>query len=133
MSEFVAPLLNISTEGALQREIKDVLDELGIMLYLQNQQLDVIKSFVNHAKTLLDPKGEPGMSPATSPTSPNFSGSPTSAASSRPTIDKDLEIRKKNFAWFTRMSDNLVDSVKARIEELEALKQSAESVSGSVS
>ncbi|KAI7786673.1 hypothetical protein LA080_002784 [Diaporthe eres] len=36
LSEFVAPLLNISTESALQREIKYVLDELSIMLYLQN-------------------------------------------------------------------------------------------------
>lgn len=103
------------------------------MLYLQNQQLDVIKSFVNHARSLLDPKDQPGMSPAASPTSLNFPGSPTSAASNRPVIDRELELRKKNFAWFTRMSDALVDSVKARIEELETLKQSAESVSGSVS
>lgn len=130
LSEFVAPLLNICTEGALQREIKDVLDELNIMLYLQNQQLDVIKSFVNHAKSLLEPKDQPGMSPAASPTSPNF---PASPASNRPVADRDLELRKKNFAWFVRMSDKLVDSVKARVGELEALKHSAESVSGSVS
>lgn len=125
----MAPLLNISTEGALQREIKDVIDELSIMFYLQNQQLDVIKSFVSHSRTLLDPKDQPGMSRAASPTSLTFSGSPTSAASNR---DRDFELRQKNFSWFTRMSENLINSVESRIGEIVALKQSAESVSGSV-
>lgn len=103
------------------------------MLYLQNQQLDVIKSFVNHAKSLLDPKNQLGMSLAASPPSLNFPGSPTSAVSNCPLTDKDLESRRKDLTWFTTMSDNLVDSIKARIEELEDLKQSAESVSDSVS
>ena len=43
MTSFVFPLLNINPEGKLQREVKDIVDELDIMLLINRQQLEVIE------------------------------------------------------------------------------------------
>lgn len=126
LSHFVAPLLNISTEGGLQREIKDVIDELNIMIYLQSQQLEVIKSFKKQAEALLSARFHLG-SP---PTSPLFPAIPASAQINKAS---DLRSGNKNFDWFQRMSQDLVVAVEGRIAELQTLKDSAESTSASVS
>ena len=39
------PLLDIRREGKLQREIKDIIDELDMMMYLGAQQAKVLKRF----------------------------------------------------------------------------------------
>src|ERR1043166_4088631 len=57
LSALHAPLLDINPEGALQREIKDIIDELDIMLHITRQQKDVIKRFIRHAERMMDPKG----------------------------------------------------------------------------
>lgn len=136
LSEFVAPLLNISTEGELQQEIKDIIDELSIMIYLQNQQLNVIKSFVNHSKQLLEPKYQPG-SPAISPSSPTFSGAQAGASPASPKSPVTSHMRElrtnRNLEWFARISGDLVNSAESRIAELQTLKDSAKSTSDSVS
>lgn len=129
LSEFVAPLLNISTEGRLQEEIKDIIDELSIMLYLTTQQLEVIKSFVNHVSKMLDPKYQVGSPPAGSPTSPTSAGGFSASPDSGNAPDSS---KKRNFDWFTRMSADLVNSVEDGLAELMALKESAKSTSESV-
>ncbi|CAN8104755.1 unnamed protein product [Discula destructiva] len=133
MSKFVAPLLNISTEGELQQEIKDVIDELNIMLYLQSQQLEVIRSFRSHARKLLDPKDQLGSGPA-SPTLSNMSpSSPNMASIGRRNVETNPDSSKmKKLDWLTKTSQDLVNLVETRITELRALKESAESTSSSL-
>lgn len=132
MSAFVAPLLNISTEGELQREIKDVIDELDIMIYINTQQKEVMKKFVKDVGHLLNPyETEQGnLSPIqTSPTRPT---SPSCFFDRPAEAQKDKELLF-NYKWFVRTSQELVDDVEDRIAELEGLKRSAESTSKSVS
>lgn len=143
MSEFVAPLLNISTEGGLQREIKDVIDELDIMIYINKQQSEVLKKFVKNVGNLLDPekpennKFDSSTSPSspTSPTSPNFrfSTEPTgSTTSNNDTREARIRRNQYNHRWFNRTAQELLEAVDDRIRELNGLKRSAESTSKSV-
>jgi len=56
-SELHVPLLNISPEGELQREVKDILDELDIMIAITRRQNEVIRRFGKHVESILDPAG----------------------------------------------------------------------------
>jgi hypothetical protein len=53
-------LLNITAEGRLQREIKDIIDELDIMINVVKQQEEVITRFTKLAPEILHPFGKPG-------------------------------------------------------------------------
>lgn len=47
-------LLDISWEASLQREIRDIIDELDIVLHIVRQQQDMIIRFVKFAKQIMD-------------------------------------------------------------------------------
>jgi hypothetical protein len=47
-------LLNIAPEALLQREIRDVLDELGIMIHLVKEQKSVLDMFCKNAQRILE-------------------------------------------------------------------------------
>ncbi|KAK0613539.1 hypothetical protein B0T14DRAFT_499008 [Immersiella caudata] len=51
------PLLDIHPEGKLQREVKDILDELDIMINITRRQRELIKRFCRHVENILDPEG----------------------------------------------------------------------------
>ncbi|RYP64820.1 hypothetical protein DL771_008600 [Monosporascus sp. 5C6A] len=53
LSSIHVSLLNIAPEGKLQREIKGILDELGIMIHLVEQQKAVLDKFVKNASTII--------------------------------------------------------------------------------
>lgn len=48
-------LLDINPEGELLREIKDILDELHIMLDIKNKQQRVFKQFKKHIEYMIAP------------------------------------------------------------------------------
>lgn len=48
-------LLDINPEGELLREIKDILDELHIMLNIKSKQQRVFKQFQKHIKSMIAP------------------------------------------------------------------------------
>jgi hypothetical protein len=48
-------LLDINPEGELLREVKDILDELHIMLNIKNKQQRVFKQFRKHVTSILAP------------------------------------------------------------------------------
>src|SRR5438045_2478199 len=48
-------LLNVNPEGNLLKEVKDILDELHIMMQIKLQQQNVAESFVKHIKRVLLP------------------------------------------------------------------------------
>jgi hypothetical protein len=48
-------LLDINPEGKLLREVKDILDELHIMLNIKNKQQRVFKQFTKHITSIIAP------------------------------------------------------------------------------
>jgi len=57
MKDLHVPLLDINPEGKLQREVKDILEELHIMLHINRSHRDVLKDFIINVEHILDPKG----------------------------------------------------------------------------
>jgi hypothetical protein len=55
IEEQAKSLLDVNPEGDLSREIKDVLDELHIMLNIKSKQQRVLKDFQRHVKFVLAP------------------------------------------------------------------------------
>jgi hypothetical protein len=55
ISDLHVPLLDIYPEGILQREIKDIIEELEIMLDINRTQKKVLKDFILHVEHILDP------------------------------------------------------------------------------
>lgn len=136
MSKFVAPLLNLRAEGELQREIKDVIDELDIMIYIYSQQKDVLKKFVKEVGKLLKPdkmeKKKSSTVPVTSPTPPTSAAPSTSRRDQYAERLKAYDQRLYNYDWFNRTARELLEAVDDRTAELRGLKLSAESTSQSV-
>ncbi|XXH04173.1 hypothetical protein Hte_010586 [Hypoxylon texense] len=58
ISELHVPLLDINPEGKLEREIKDIVEELDILIHITKTYEDVLKSFVANVEDFLDPSGE---------------------------------------------------------------------------
>ncbi|KAK0638992.1 hypothetical protein B0T16DRAFT_235601 [Cercophora newfieldiana] len=56
-SDLHVPLLDIHPEGKLQREVKDILDELDIMINITRRQRELIRRFCKHVENILDPEG----------------------------------------------------------------------------
>lgn len=141
---FIPPFLVINNEIALQREVKDIIDELDVMIHICFQQKGIIRKFTNSVAKLLEPQeirkpAKPKASPILPfPTSPFFPTSPTShitlPTSPGTSIDyqKAKEIRSYNQRWFMKTSQELLGSVDDRIAELQGLRKSAESASNSV-
>ncbi|VUC20366.1 unnamed protein product [Clonostachys rosea] len=103
LSELHIPLLNITPEGMLQKEIRDILDELGIMLHLVNEQKRVIEKFIANVSTIIV-DGKDG-------------------AQSR---DSD---KPSPSQWFEKSAKRLLADTDSRLRELEGLKGSANSTS----
>lgn len=124
LSDFVIPLLNINKEGKLQREIKDIIDELDIMIYISIQQRDVIKKFKKEVTHILDPHGIWKDKLTTTPIN-DEKGDGKKAHSDQKAHD--------DYFWFANSADELLGDVDNQIGELEGLKKSAMSTSTSVS
>ncbi|KAI3393589.1 hypothetical protein diail_3893, partial [Diaporthe ilicicola] len=120
LSDLVIPLLNIKKEGQLQREIKDIIDELDIMIYISTQQRDVIKKFKKEVTHILDPSGT---------WKDKLPTTPTSDASRDDKMKPHDEI--DDYFWFVNSADELLSDVDDQIGELNGLRKSAESTSTS--
>lgn len=118
LSGFVAPLLNVSSEGELQREIRDIIDEIDIMIYIGNQQKEVMKKFKKDVEHLLDKDKRWREKTATEPQKKDEEA------------DKN---RREDYNWFVVNAEELLCDVEDRITELLGLRKSAESTSAGVS
>ncbi|CAM1509028.1 Fc.00g027670.m01.CDS01 [Cosmosporella sp. VM-42] len=103
-------LLNITHEGKLQRETKDIIEELDIMIYIIKKQREVLKRFKKHAEARLEGYHEPRRT--------------------RPKEETTEENKKKlvRLQTFTKNVDEILEEADDHIEELEGLHKSAESV-----
>lgn len=124
LSDYVIPLLNINKEGKLQREIKDIIDELDIMIYISTQQRDVIKKFKKAVTHILDPHGV---------WKDKLTTAPIHDAKGQDQKDAKTQKRHDDYFRFVHSADESLGDVEDQIGELEGLKKSAESTSTSVS
>src|ERR1700761_3197148 len=53
-------LLDINTEGKLHREIKDIIEETDIMLYITRAQKDVLRNYMSQVEEIINPAGDLG-------------------------------------------------------------------------
>jgi hypothetical protein len=137
VSKLHVALLNITKEGQLQRETKNIIEELGIMTLLVKQQKMVISRFKKHAEVLMDPNGRfkrlHQRSRSTALESPRISLTP-----SQPSVAADqspLDSTREQDAWveFRANADATLNEIDQHLEALQALTQTAEQVSLNVS
>ncbi|KAK1773783.1 hypothetical protein QBC45DRAFT_339185 [Copromyces sp. CBS 386.78] len=135
-------LLDINPEGKLQREVKDILDELDIMLHVHKRQRDIMKRFRRHVEHILDPKnrwsGDCFIEEDTSEPSRKSSGNASVRGGSngkseeKTGIDEEETRRREQLGWFRVQYQELLSEVNDRIDELEGLRAGAKSTADSV-
>ncbi|KAK9414711.1 hypothetical protein SUNI508_10994 [Seiridium unicorne] len=149
-SDIHVPLLDINPEGELEKEIKDIVEELGIMLYVNKEHRDVVRQFITHVTHILDPNDQFQIkanginayrSPADTLRTPLASpmGSPRieitdpmdTVEDTKNAAEKERE-RRETYKWFKVNADELLTRVNDRIEQLEELERSAEATATSV-
>lgn len=109
-------LLDVTPEAELQREIRDIIDELDIMLHIVGQQEEVIKRFIKFADEVLQT---------------NSKKSPGQVASASP-VNVQSIVADQIKSFDSRKMD-LLSEVEDRIKELKGLKDSALSTAENVS
>ncbi|KXH38946.1 hypothetical protein CSIM01_06083 [Colletotrichum simmondsii] len=133
-SHLHVPLLNINPEGKLQREIKDIIDELDIMIHVNGKQREVIKRFVKHVENIYDPSGkwrDETLSPDGNRDYFRSRSMSRGGEEIRSTEEarKQEEREKDEFTWFRKQAYDLISDVDDRMNELESLRKSAETTS----
>lgn len=108
-------LLDVTPEAELQREIRDIIDELDIMLHIVGQQEEVIKRFVRFAEDVLK----------TNPVKSHGQAAPATP------VDVQNIVADQVKSFEARRAD-LLSEVEDRIKELEGLKASALSTAENV-
>ncbi|ROW18177.1 hypothetical protein VPNG_00044 [Cytospora leucostoma] len=118
-SSILLALLNVTPEAELQREIRDIIDELDIILHIVHQQKEMINRFVKFAKESL--------------AQPNADLSEKSVFYDKREDGEDIvRIMQQQYDAFRDRSDSLVSEIADRIKELRGLKSSAESTAQNV-
>ncbi|KAK7744941.1 hypothetical protein SLS53_003174 [Cytospora paraplurivora] len=118
-SSLLLALLNVTPEAELQREIRDIIDELDIILHIVHQQNEMIHRFVKFAKESL--------------AQPIASSSGKSVFYDKREDGEDTSrIMQQQYDAFKTRSDSLVSEIADRIKELRDLKSSAESTAHNV-
>lgn len=127
LSELHIPLLNIAPEGILQKEIKDILDELNMMIHFVKQQKTMLEKFKKNASEIMDVEVENESERLTA----ILEGAEGAATPPNADRKKILE-KKQNLKWFERSAKELLSEIDNHLEELNNLRESATSTSQSV-
>lgn len=100
------PIIDIKLEGELKGEIKDIIEELDIILNITKTQRQMLVSFISNADLVLDPSLPSGKK-----------------MESQEEIDEaDIQ---DDYNWFKRNADERLEIVTRRIEELQDLRNLA--------
>lgn len=131
-------LLNVSLEADLQREIRDIIDELDIVLHIVQQQQDMITRFKKFAEQIMGSdieEMEAKMKKALQAEKDQVTDNnkvcffPAGATATK----KDaLEILRQQKREFGAKAEVLLSEVEDRIKEIGGLKKSAESTAQNV-
>jgi Mg2+ and Co2+ transporter CorA len=116
-------LLDIHTEGRLQRQIKDIIDELDMMLHVYKKQREVMRRFCRNVEQMMDPEGRWKQNAMRETVDYNV-----------PDEQRAAELEKRDqLLWFSLRSEELLSDVDGRVEELDGLRNAAETTARSVS
>lgn len=138
------PLLDLHAEGRLLREIKDISEELDIMLTIIKRQQDLIRQFCRHVENILDPErqwAETRSDTVLGSRTENHQDHRQNNLVQEPVQPirneaqdqlYDRGKRKAQLVWFRLQSQDLLNKVQERIAELEDLRASAKSTEQSV-
>lgn len=130
--------------------MKDILDELDIMLHVHRKQRDLIRRFYKHVEHILDPEGRANGNDFKEENSANltaderyhnykgfpFPGDPEAGPNRDRSRTREQErariIKRQQLVWFRIQYQELLSEVGDRIEELEGLRSAAKSTADSV-
>lgn len=139
-SELQVPLLDINPEGELEKEIKDIVEELGIMIYVQKTHRDVLKQFITNVEHILDPTGCQVLRYSRGLNTNHghihrcpSSGDVASNSSSQTACQDQNTDACDTYDWFKINAEELTAKVNDRIEQLEELQRSAQNTADGVS
>ena len=137
---------SVPSEGALQRDIKKIVDELDIMLSICRRQKDIIDKLRKHVGAILDSERRWGFGD-----DDNISGQHRDKCVCQCELtnydekgDENMESfvgqvlrdrarRKDQWSWFRKQSQDLLSQADDRVHELEGLRRMAENAERSVS
>lgn len=125
--ELLLALLNVTPEAELQREIRDIIDELDIILHIANQQKEMVTRFVKFAKQITE-SDLTSQRDSTRALDDEFAAIPGHVQQSKETV----KLLEQQQSAFNTHSDDLLSEIDDRIKELSALKTSAESTAENV-
>ncbi|KAI1324518.1 hypothetical protein F5Y16DRAFT_402372 [Xylariaceae sp. FL0255] len=108
------PLLDINPEGKLEREIEDIIEELDILLSIANIHKDIVQSFIDQAKHILDPTGQ------------------LSSKELASGLVQDDMTKAKNWHSFHHRATDCQDRVDNHVKSLLALRTSAKNTADDV-
>lgn len=127
-------LLNINPEGNLLKEVKDVVDEIHIMMRIKEQQQTVMESLVKQIRRVMVPVARPRKK---TPSQVSTSWDLVLGAamdSDTPYAEDDVHESEREHARQTlERADQLLVDLSERISELQALLQIAMNTSSAVS
>jgi hypothetical protein len=139
------PLLDLQPENELQREIRDIVNELEIIKYITVQQREIIGSFIKKAREILllseraskrkKTKGVKFKIVEISGGTIKLEGKQEEEEEEEEeeTIKTEREIFQYRVESFDQKADALLSDVQSQIKELEGLIDSAKSCATSVS
>ncbi|EAA34321.3 hypothetical protein GE21DRAFT_3572 [Neurospora crassa] len=125
LAKLEASLLDMNTESNLQIEVKDIIEELDMMLQIHMKQRDIVKRFSRHVEHILDPECRVSSNASVRGGNSRWSDDQIGLD------DEDIK-RKEQLEWFLFQYQELLSEVNDRIDDLEGLRASAMSTAENV-
>jgi len=133
-------LLDINPEGELLREIKDILDELHIMINIKTQQQRVFKEFRKHVEYIIAPSlalskkiGTAKQKKVTGNVDAKVSEDEKDDQGNRKARGENGDRAERDAKWTLQFALDLSAGLNDRIVDLNNLKDSAEHTEKAVS
>jgi hypothetical protein len=131
-------LININVEGKLLGEIKDILDEVHIMLSIQSTQQSLLKDFTRSVESILAPALQLSKEIGTARQVKTIVGGDDSSdeddfIAKRRKGSERAEKRRRDVSWTLMFARDVSASLADRITELNRLKDSGERTEKAVS
>lgn len=139
-SKLHVQLLDIKPEGQLKREIKDIIEELDIMIHIVKTQEGVFRKFIANAEKILDPFGKFGSNKKRQMEGRYLWGKLDKKQQPQHlrTLfdakqgDPDFKMKWDDYNWFKLNADEKLADAVARVKELKELRVSAADAADSV-
>ncbi len=125
-------LLNINPEGELLKEVKDIIDELHIMMRIKEQQQTVMEGFVKHIRRVLTPLVRSRRPPTSQASAAWDLALGASLDPDNPYTDTREDHRRQSAKRTLARADNLLLDLGERIAELRALLQNSQNTAATV-